>query len=383
MYAPSGDDRFKVYIVDEAHMLTREAWNALLKILEEPPPRVVFVFATTEPQKIAQAAAPVLSRLQRFDLKRIGLGDITKRLTSVLEKEGVTIAEDALAMIARAADGSMRDALSLTDQVISIGEGAVTSERVREALGLVPEDEFLAILDIIAGHRAGEVFGAVTKLADAGVDFGVFLSGFADMLRAQLTVVLNGKADGVSATAAAALRERKDLFTAGDLLRMVSAVNALEPTFRKSGQQQLLIEMLLVRMALLDKTVALEDLLKGLGAESSADSHRGEAPSGAVRAQPVQASVARTVQRPATRPGYPPQLSTPNALPPETPAKSSSPANEGQLREMKRAMETTAQDSNRSRMTPEALKEERIGMLRQKDPALGAAIDELDLELLD
>jgi DNA polymerase-3 subunit gamma/tau len=383
MYAPSGDDRFKVYIVDEAHMLTREAWNALLKILEEPPPRVVFVFATTEPQKIAQAAAPVLSRLQRFDLKRIGLGDITKRLTTVLDKEEVKISADALAMIARAADGSMRDALSLTDQVISIGEGAVTSERVREALGLVPEDEFLAILDIIAGRRAGDVFGAVTKLADAGVDFGVFLSGFADMLRAQLAVVLNGKADGVSATAAAALRERKELFTAGDLLRMVSAVNALEPTFRKSGQQQLLIEMLLVRMALLDKTVALEDLLKGLGAESSASSDRGEAPSGSVRAQPAQASVARTVQRPATRPGYPPQLNTPNALPPEPPAKSSSQVNEGQLREMKRAMETTAQDSNRSRMTPEALKEERIGMLRQKDPALGTAIDELDLELLD
>ncbi len=383
MYAPSGDNQFKVYIVDEAHMLTREAWNALLKILEEPPPRVVFVFATTEPQKIAQAAAPVLSRLQRFDLKRIGLGDITKRLTTVLENEGVKVADDALAMIARAADGSMRDALSLTDQVISIGEGTVTAERVREALGLVPEDEFLAILDIIAGHRAGEIFAAVKRLADSGVDFGVFLSGFADMLRAQLAVVLNGKADGVSATAAAALRERKDLFTAGDLLRMVSAVNTLEPDFRKSGQQQLLIEMLLVRMALLDKTVTLEDLLKGLGAESGASSERGETRSGSVRAQPVQASVARTVQRPATRPGYPPQLTTPNALPPEMPAKAPSQVNEGQLSEMKRAMESTAQDSNRSRMTPEALKEERIGMLRQKDPALGAAIDELDLELLD
>src|SRR5438045_959309 len=174
MYAPSGEDRYKVYIVDEAHMLTREAWNALLKILEEPPPRVIFVFATTEPQKIAQSAAPVLSRLQRFDLKRIGLADITRRLSTVLGKEGVPFTEDALGMIARAADGSMRDALSLADQVISIGEGAVTPERVREALGLVPEDEFLAILDIIAGHRAGEIFDAVSRLANAGVDFGVF-----------------------------------------------------------------------------------------------------------------------------------------------------------------------------------------------------------------
>src|SRR5216117_1933397 len=164
MYAASTESRSKVYIVDEAHMLTREAWNALLKILEEPPPRVIFVFATTEPQKIAQSAAPVLSRLQRFDLKRIGLADIIRRLSMVLEKEGVKVSDDALSIIARAADGSMRDALSLADQVISIGEGPVTAERVREALGLVPEDEFLAILDIIAGHRAGDIFDTVTKL---------------------------------------------------------------------------------------------------------------------------------------------------------------------------------------------------------------------------
>jgi DNA polymerase-3 subunit gamma/tau len=101
MYAPSGDDRYKVYIVDEAHMLTREAWNALLKILEEPPPRVVFVFATTEPQKIAQSAAPVLSRVQRFDFKRIGPADIRARLERVLREEHVDADPDALAMIAR------------------------------------------------------------------------------------------------------------------------------------------------------------------------------------------------------------------------------------------------------------------------------------------
>src|SRR5437763_16633064 len=141
MYAPSGETSYKVYIVDEAHMLTREAWNALLKILEEPPPRVVFVFATTEPQKIAQSAAPVLSRLQRFDFKRIGAADIRQRLERVLREEGVPADAEALAMIARAADGSMRDALSLADQVLSMGDGQVTIERVREALGLVPEDE--------------------------------------------------------------------------------------------------------------------------------------------------------------------------------------------------------------------------------------------------
>src|SRR6201989_2908742 len=168
MYAPSGDDRHKVYIVDEAHMLTREAWNALLKILEEPPPRVVFVFATTEPQKIMQSAAPVLSRVQRFDLKPMGPGKIRDRLTHTLGEEHVAAEPEALAAIARAADGSMRDALSLTDQVLSMAEGKVTAERVREARGLVPEDEFIAVIDLLAERRAADVFPAVARLAEAG-----------------------------------------------------------------------------------------------------------------------------------------------------------------------------------------------------------------------
>src|SRR5689334_1316718 len=167
MYAASREGRYKVYIVDEAHMLTREAWNALLKILEEPPPRVVFVFATTEPQKIAQAAAPVLSRLQRFDFKRIGPAEVRQRLSHVLQEEGVGSDPDALAMIARAADGSMRDALSLTDQVLSLGDGRLTADRVRDTLGLVSEDEFLALLDIVIGRRAAEVFPQMERLADS------------------------------------------------------------------------------------------------------------------------------------------------------------------------------------------------------------------------
>ena len=113
MYAPSEDGRHKIYIVDEAHMLTREAWNALLKIIEEPPPRVIFVFATTEPQKIQQMAAPVLSRCQRFDFRRIGISDIMARLSSVLRDENLAAPEDAIRIIARKADGGMRDALSV------------------------------------------------------------------------------------------------------------------------------------------------------------------------------------------------------------------------------------------------------------------------------
>jgi DNA polymerase-3 subunit gamma/tau len=270
MYAPSGDDHHKVYIIDEAHMLTREAWNALLKILEEPPPRVVFVFATTEPQKIAQSAAPVLSRVQRFDLKRIGPHDLRERLASVLTQEGIGMEPDALAMLARAADGSMRDALSLTDQVLSLGVGDVTAARVRTALGLVHEDEYLALLDIIAEHRAGDVFGAVGRLADFGADFGLLLVGLADMLRAQLALLLGGSMPDLSERLRAELDRRKPHFASGDLLRMLSMLVEIEPHFRRSGQQQLLLETLLVRFALLDRTIDLQDVLHGLGSGPAA-----------------------------------------------------------------------------------------------------------------
>ena len=300
MYAPSGDDRYKVYIVDEAHMLTREAWNALLKILEEPPPRVVFVFATTEPQKIAQSAAPVLSRVQRFDFKRIGAPDIRARLERVLREEHVEADADALAMIARAADGSMRDALSLTDQVLAMGEGAIVPERVRDALGLVAEDEFIALIDLVAEHRAGDVFAFVARLADAGIDFGQFLTGFGDMVRALLAVTLGGVPPEVSERAREALEQRKQAFAAGDLLRMLSIATELEPRFRKSGQQQLLLEAMLVRFALLDRTVSLEAVLRGLGGESSGgDDEPTIGPSAVRRAAPsASASPARKAERP-------------------------------------------------------------------------------------
>src|SRR5258706_4685993 len=113
---------------------------------------------------MGQMAAPVLSRLQRFDFKRMGPADIRARLDRVLAAEGVTHGEDALAMIARAADGSMRDALSLTDQVLSMGDGTLTAERVRQALGLVPEDAFLALLDLPPARAAGHAIAFVARL---------------------------------------------------------------------------------------------------------------------------------------------------------------------------------------------------------------------------
>jgi DNA polymerase-3 subunit gamma/tau len=287
MYAPSGEGRYKVYIVDEAHMLTREAWNALLKILEEPPPRVVFVFATTEPQKIAQAAAPVLSRLQRFDFRRMGPGDIRDRVGAVLGEEGVAFEPEALGMIARAADGSMRDALSLTDQVLALGDGGVTAQRVREALGLVAEDEYIALLDVIGERRAGDVFGLVGRLVDLGVDLGQFLAGLGDILRAQLALALGAREVEVSAAAREALEARKERLAPGDILRMLNAVAELEPRFRRSGQQQLLLETLLVRFALLDRTLDLESVLREVGGGGGGGGGGAARPSASARSAPV------------------------------------------------------------------------------------------------
>ena len=264
MYAPSGDDRYKVYIIDEAHMLSRDAWNALLKVLEEPPPRVVFVFATTEAQKVLPT---VISRLQRFDLKRIGPAEIRERLAAVLTEEGIRFESDALGMIAGAADGGLRDALSLTDQVLSLGETAeVTAERVRTALGLVPEEEYLALLDIIAQRRAVDVFDAVQRQVDGGVDLILLLAGIGRMLRAQLTIALGGGPPELSDRMRVALQERKGQLSAGDLLRMLHALLEIEPMYRRSGQPQLLLETLLVRFALLDRTVELEEVIRGFGA---------------------------------------------------------------------------------------------------------------------
>ena len=318
MYAPSGDDRYKVYIVDEAHMLTREAWNALLKILEEPPPRVVFVFATTEPHKIAQAAAPVLSRLQRFDFKRIGPNDIRARLEAVLGLEQVKAEPEALTMIARAADGSMRDALSLTDQVLAMGDGVLTAARAREALGLVPDDEYLALLDLIAERRAAAVFPFVGRLADAGVDFGQFIAGLGDMLRGQLAVNLGGDALDVSDHARKELGARRGRIGAADLLRMMNVMGDGEMRFKRSSQQQLLVETMLVRFALMDRTANVEDMLKALGGAAAAPGAGGSGSgSGAPRAKP-----APTFASPTDAPVWAAPPPTPPPAPSASPSRS-------------------------------------------------------------
>jgi len=263
MYAASQAGHHKVYIVDEAHMLTREAWNALLKILEEPPPGVVFVFATTEPQKIAATAAPVLSRLQRFDFRRIGPAAIRDRLRAVLSAEGIAADDDALTLIARHADGGMRDALSVLDQCLSFGEGTVTAARVREVLALVGDELYAEMLELVAERNPAGVFALVDRLVDAGADLVEFMGGAGEALRALLQLRLGSTPEGLTEALRQALERYRDRLQPGDLLRMLKLLTESEAAVRRSGNPRLMVETLLLRWAMMDRTVDLAEVLSG------------------------------------------------------------------------------------------------------------------------
>ena len=276
MYAASQAGHHKVYIVDEAHMLTREAWNALLKILEEPPPGVVFVFATTEPQKIAATAAPVLSRLQRFDFRRIGPASIRERLRQVLDAERIAADDDALTLIARHADGGMRDALSVLDQCLSFGDGAVTAERVREVLGLVGDELYAEVLALVADRRPEGVFPLVDRLVDAGADLTEFMGGAGELLRSLLMLRLGNAPEGLTETVRQGLDLYRDRLEPGDVVRMLRLLTESEAFIRRSANPRLVVETLLLRWAMMDRMVDLQQVLRG-GQETA----RGGVPPGA------------------------------------------------------------------------------------------------------
>jgi len=297
MYAASREGHYKVYIVDEAHMLTREAWNALLKILEEPPPGVVFVFATTEPQKIATSAAPVMSRLQRFDFRRIGSQAIRDRLRQVLSAENLSADEDALTLIARHADGGMRDALSILDQCLSFGEGAVTAQRVREVLGLADDELYEEMLRLIVEHDPGAVFSLTDRLSDAGVDLTEFTAGAADVLRAVLMLQVGAEPEGITEAVRATLERYRSRLEPGDVLRMLQMLHDNEVNIRRNVNARLTVETLLLRWAMLDRMVDLEEVIKagqgrGGGAGQASARHRESGEAAGQRSGPGASSEA-------------------------------------------------------------------------------------------
>jgi DNA polymerase III subunit gamma/tau len=447
MYAASAEGRHKVYIVDEAHMLTREAWNALLKILEEPPSRVVFVFATTEPQKIAQSAAPILSRLQRFDFRRIGPHAIVDRLKHVLSAEHLAAEDDALQLIARSADGGMRDGLSILDQVVSFGDGPVTAARVREVLGLISDDVYGEMLRLVAERDAKAVFPLVERLVDQGADLGEFVIGAGDVLRAVLLANLGGKPEGLTEAMLALVERHRSPLPAPDIVRLLAVLTELEPQLRASGNARLVVELLLLRWAMMARTVELEEVIRAIGQRPGERPGTGELPG---KGNP--GSVLRDVAppSPAVSPAVPPAV--PPAVSPAVPpargpltmerlrslwprviedARVRSPMlgalleraevvsvdgaavtirpldtnpvhTEGLERQrealsqlvgryvtgpVRIKLEGTASGersfSRPERLTEEGARAERLKALRAKDPGLSAAVDALDLELLE
>jgi len=430
MYAASAADRHKVYIVDEAHMLTREAWNALLKILEEPPPRVVFVFATTDPQKIAQTAAPILSRLQRFDFRRIGPHAIVARLKQVLAAERLEAQEDALQLIAQSADGGMRDALSILDQVLSFAPaaGPVAAEQVREVLGLIADDLYGEMLRLVAERDVKAVFPLVERLVDGGADLGEFVAGAGATLRAVLLVGLGGEPEGLTESMQALVREYRALLPAPDVVRLLTVLSEMETELRASGHPRLAVELLLLRWAMMSRTVELEEVIRALGKGTGEGGRR-------IGGTPVLRD-AVPVPRPSSPVPVekgPLELERLKALWPRIieAARAKSPmlgallqqtevaAVEGatvtiRLRDtnpvhvegIERQREAVAQllapyalepvriklegagtrergAARPPRLTEDASREERLKVLRARDPSLNAAVDALDLELLE
>ncbi len=178
-YAPA-EGRSKVYILDEAHMLSTSAWNAFLKTLEEPPSHTIFVLATTEPHKVPPT---IMSRCQYFDFRAISLRDITEMLKRIVEQEGVEIEEAALGAIAQAGQGAMRDAESILDQIVAYAEGPISLDTVNAVLGVTPAEILAQMADIIVQADLPAAFEAIDGLVSSGKDLGQFLNDLTGYMR--------------------------------------------------------------------------------------------------------------------------------------------------------------------------------------------------------
>lgn len=204
--------RFKVFIIDEVHMLSKGAFNALLKTLEEPPPHVKFIFATTEVRKVP---VTVLSRCQRFDLRRVDVPLLVEHFHKIADKEGAMADEEALSLIARAAEGSVRDGLSILDQAISMGSGAVTSEAVRAMLGLADRGRIFDLLEHLFRGAAGDAVQALDRLHRDGAEPGQTLADLADAVHVATRVKIAG--DTAAGEGLSAQEKRRAAALAGRL----------------------------------------------------------------------------------------------------------------------------------------------------------------------
>lgn len=285
---------YKVYIIDEVHMLTKEAFNALLKTLEEPPPNVKFIFCTTEPNKVPDT---ILSRCQRFDFGTIATDRIMGRLREIAEAEGRVVDEEALELVARRAAGSMRDSQSLFDQLLAFGSERVQAEDVHRLLGTAPDERIIALIDaVIRSDRAG-VLSLLHNAAEVGVELGVFSDQLLNYLR-DLIVVSVGADEvpllAVSERVRDALREQAGRWGVSTASAAMQILAEAKNRMQRVNYARSLLELALIRMTLLAELTPLSQI-------------GGPAP--ARPATPASPAA-------APRPTLPPRMPPPSATPP-------------------------------------------------------------------
>jgi DNA polymerase-3 subunit gamma/tau len=261
-FTPS-QGKYRIYIIDEVHMLTKEAFNALLKTLEEPPSHALFIFATTE---IHRVPATILSRCQRFDFKRIPVKIIIEHLKYICDKEKIKIEDDAVLQIAKKADGSLRDAQSILDQIISFSGETISLEQVANSLGIISLDLYFDIADKIRAGKSDAIILASQDVISSGYDLAEFLNGFEEHFRNILLVISLNNLDLVTVSEQYHEKylEAAKNYSENDLLNYIQQVGEIQNTIKWSIQSQIKFELGLLKMAKMPHIIEIETILDKL-----------------------------------------------------------------------------------------------------------------------
>ena len=255
------NSQYKIFIIDEVHMLSKNAFNALLKTLEEPPKNVIFVFATTEPHKILPT---IISRCQRFDFKRIPVSAIVDRLKEICRIEEISIDDDALFIIAKKSDGGMRDALSLMDQVISYGNTHTTSENIRTIFGMVGNDVFHNMMHAINNHNPAEMIYLLNEITYKGIDINEFINSFLYYLRNLLLIQLQIPTKDLDNSQAEIMKEISSLFSQDEIIYMMSFLVESKNHIRQSHNSNIVVEMCFVKLSKISEMKSIDKILQQL-----------------------------------------------------------------------------------------------------------------------
>ena len=256
-------DRYKIFIIDEVHMLSGAAFNALLKTLEEPPPRVVFIMATTERHKVPET---ILSRCQQFEFRTIATAKILERLKLIAKSEQITVPDEALREIARTGEGSMRDAQSALDQVISFAGNTIRKEDVEMALGIAGADILTRIMDSIAANKPADAIAVVDDIVMRGHDLRNFCRDLLAHFRDLLVSKVSGNAELLESAVCEAeeLKRQAALFSESDLVRFFHSLSETETKLRAATQPRYQLEVGIVKLMELRGVESIREILSRL-----------------------------------------------------------------------------------------------------------------------